>query len=148
MANDEVDGRWRTRLGYLLKHAQLRMAELNAQALRPYGIAARELPILFILDELGAASQQEAATRLGVDRTSMVALLDALEDKGLVSRRPHATDRRRNVVVLTESGADIMARAARASDAAEREFLAPLDADDANRLRRALGAVAHPPDAD
>lgn len=46
----------------------------------------------------------ELAGRLGVDRTTMVALIDGLERKGLVERRRSARDRRRNVVLLTAEG--------------------------------------------
>jgi len=37
------------RLAYLLKHANLRMTELTAQALAPHGIDGRELGVLFVL---------------------------------------------------------------------------------------------------
>ncbi|CAG6399123.1 MarR family transcriptional regulator [Streptomyces cocklensis] len=135
------------RLGHLFKHAQLRLAELNAEALAPFGISGRELAVLLVLAGQEAASQQQAAGRLGVDRTTMVAFLDALEDKELVARRPDPDDRRRNVVVLTAKGADTLKRATAASDAAERRFLAPLAAADATRFRAALQAVALHDDA-
>jgi len=133
------------RLGYLLKHAQLRMGELTALALKPYGIDGRELAVLLVIAGHEPASQQQAAQRLGIDRTTMVALLDALEGKGLVARHPHADDRRRNVVELTDAGQDILRRATEASDDAEREFLAPLGAQAAQQLRNSLHAiVTHP----
>jgi DNA-binding MarR family transcriptional regulator len=133
------------RLGYLLKHAQLRMAELTAKALTPYGVDGRELAVLLVLTGREPASQQQAAQRLDIDRTTMVALLDTLEGKGLVSRRPHADDRRRNVVELTDAGHDTLRRAARASDDAEREFLAPLGPQAAQQLRSSLQTiVTHP----
>lgn len=134
-------------LVYLLKHAHLRMAELTTEALTPYGIDGRELGVLLALDGREPASQQQAAQRLGIDRTTMVAMLDALEDKGLVLRRPHAQDRRRNVVELTEAGREALQAAIDASDAAEREFLAPLTPRAAEGLRNSLQTlVLHPDD--
>lgn len=130
-----------SRLGYLLKHAQLRLAELTAAALEPYGITGRELAVLLVLSEGEPASQQEAARRLGIDRTSMVAFLDALEEKGLVERHPHAHDRRRNVVELTAAGRETMRGARRAGDEAERRFLAPLSEPVAAQLKTALLTV-------
>jgi len=129
------------RLGYLLKHAQLRMAELNARALTPYGVDGRELGVLLVLAGREPASQQQAAQRLGIDRTTMVALLDTLEGKGLVSRHPDAADRRRNVVELTDAGHDTLRRATEASDDAERAFLAPLSPQAAQQLRNSLQAI-------
>jgi DNA-binding MarR family transcriptional regulator len=136
------------RLGYLLKHAQLRMAELTAAALAPYVIDGRELGVLLVLADGQPASQQQAAQRLAIDRTTMVAMLDTLEGKGLVSRHPDADDRRRNVVELTDAGRDILQRAAKASDDAERAFLAPLSPQAAQQLRNSLHAIVTYPDSE
>lgn len=132
------------RLGYLFKHARLRLSELTAAALAPHGIGGRELAVLLVLDTAEPASQRQAAVRLGVDRTTMVALLDALQDKGLVARRPHAGDRRRNVVELTAAGRETLRAAVRASDEAEQRFLAPLAATAAVQLRAALRTLVRP----
>lgn len=129
------------RLGYLLKHAQQRLMELNAAALEPYGLSGRELAVLLVFDALGPTSQQDAARRLGVDRTTMVALVDALERKEIVLRAPYAEDRRRNVVTFTASGRDVFAKALAASDAAEREFLGALDEAQAVAFRAMVRAL-------
>ena len=135
------------RLGYLFKHAQLRMAELTAAALAPYVIDGRELGVLLVLADGQPASQQQAAQRLAIDRTTMVAMLDTLEGKGLVSRHPDADDRRRNVVELTDAGRDILQRAVKASDDAERALLAPLSPQAARQLRDSLQAIVTDPDS-
>jgi DNA-binding MarR family transcriptional regulator len=132
------------RLGYLLKHAQLRLAELNAAALEPYGVSGRELAVLLVLDGAEPASQQEAARRLGIDRTTMVAFLDALEGRGLVTRRSDAADRRKNVVELTQPGRETLAAATKAAESAESEFLRPLSPAAARGLKDSLRAVLQP----
>jgi DNA-binding MarR family transcriptional regulator len=126
------------RLGFLLKHAQIELAGLSEPALRPLGIIGRELAVLSVLADGGALSQHQAARRLAIDRTTMVALLDGLQDKGLVERHPHPDDRRRNVVELTSKGHQVMDEALRATRDAERRFLAPLGDADARRFRKAL----------
>lgn len=133
-----------TRLGHLLKRAQHRLAELNAAALAPYGITGRELAVLIVLADGEPASQQRAAARLGIDRTTMVGFLDVLEDKGLVARRPDPADRRRNVVAPTALGKDTLRAATKASDAAEQQFLASLSGPAAKAFRAALHEVAQP----
>jgi DNA-binding MarR family transcriptional regulator len=129
------------RLGYLFKHAQARLAELTAEALAPFGISGRELAVLLVLASQEPTSQQQAARRLGIDRTTMVAFVDALEDKGLVARRPDPDDRRRNVVALTTAGHDSLRRATRASEEAERRFLAPLTRTAGKNLKQALAEL-------
>jgi DNA-binding MarR family transcriptional regulator len=134
------------RLGYLLKHAQLRFAELNAAAMAPFGINGRLLAVLTVLEDRLPQSQQEVARRLGVDRTSMVLLLDELEQKRLVDRYPSPEDRRKNVVVVTASGLETLEKAGRASDEAERRFLSGLSESDAATFRRLLTALLATPD--
>jgi len=129
------------RLGYLFKHAQERMHELSTEALAPFGVDPRELGILLVIAGHEPGSQQQAAQRLGIDRTSMVARLDDLEAKGLVTRHPHADDRRRNVVELTDAGRDTVRLATAASERAEAELLAALSPREGERLRRALQAI-------
>jgi DNA-binding MarR family transcriptional regulator len=126
------------RLGYSLKHVWLRLGELTTAALAPYGLTGRELAVLVVLSGGEPASQQEAARRLGIDRTTMVAMLDGLEAKALVARQPDPQDRRRNVVGLTVAGRDTLRGAIAASDDAERRFLAPLPGPLAQQFKRAL----------
>jgi DNA-binding MarR family transcriptional regulator len=123
-----------TRLGYLLKHAQIRLSEAVAQALAPFGIDGRELAVLLVLAAEYPLSQLEAAGRLRVDRTTMVALIDALEDKGFVERRRSQEDRRKNLVELTAVGQDCLRKAEQARAEVEARFLAPLGRADADRL--------------
>ena len=127
-----------TRLTYLLKRALVDLEDLHAEHLAPVGVTGRELAVLLLLDGRDPRSQQQAALRLGVDRTTMVGLLDGLEAKGLVARHADAGDRRRNVVELTEDGRTALVRAVRASDEAERQLLAELDDAESAQLRTLL----------
>jgi DNA-binding MarR family transcriptional regulator len=78
---------------------------------------------------------------MGVDRTTMVALLDGLSEKGLVTRRPQEGDRRRNVVELTRKGQDTLRDATVASDEAERALLSAITKQEALVLRKLLRAI-------
>jgi DNA-binding MarR family transcriptional regulator len=133
-----------SRLGYLLKHAQHRLAEFTSAAMAPYGVTGRESAVLTAIDSQVPVSQQDVALRLGVDRTTMVALIDDLEGKGLVQRRKDPDDRRKNVVQLTDLGRATLRDASRAGTDAERRFLSALSDDQAARLVEALRAVAFP----
>ena len=126
------------RLAYLLKRAQSLLIEMYGPALAAYGIDGRELAVLSALARNGPVSQQQVSREFGIDRTTMVALVDALEGKGLVERRPHVTDRRKNMVQLTDEGERVFRHAAPAVDEAERRFLEPLSDGDVEGLRTAL----------
>jgi DNA-binding MarR family transcriptional regulator len=138
----DLGPRLSARLTYLLKRALVDLEELHAEHLAPVGVSGRELAVLLLLDGRDPASQQQAAGRLGVDRTTMVGLIDGLEAKGLVARRADAGDRRRNVLELTGDGRTALARAVRASDEAERQLLAELDDAESAQLRTLLTRVA------
>ena len=142
MATEEDLGpRLSARLTYRLKRALVDLETLHEQHLGPSGVNTRELAVLQFLDGREPESQQQAAARLGIDRTTMVGLLDSLEGKDLVARRADAEDRRRNVVVLTEAGHVKLQEATQASDTAEQELLAPLDEREAAQFRALLERV-------
>lgn len=131
-----------SRLGYLLKHAQQELATAAAPAMASFGIDGRELAVLAVLGAAQPLSQQEAGEQLGVDRTTMVALVDALEAKGLASRQRSAADRRKNIVELTPAGWSCLRDAGRARDEIERDFLAPLGGTLSRQFVRALQILA------
>jgi DNA-binding MarR family transcriptional regulator len=130
-----------THLGYLLKHAQLRFFELGAVALAPLGISGRETAVLRTIDAGPPVSQGEIARAMSVDRTTMVALIDDLQLKGLLERRQDPDDRRKNVVELTDAGRRTVRQAAAAMEQAERDFLAPLSAAHAAQFKKTLSAL-------
>lgn len=129
------------RLGYLLKHAQLRLAELAEPLYAPLGVTGRQLALLTLFGDGAAQSQQDGAARLGVDRTTMVALVDELEARGLVRREVAPGDRRKRLVLLTPEGERVREAGAEVTRKAEALLLEPLSAEDAGRLRAALHQV-------
>lgn len=131
-----------SRLIYLFKRAQLELADLSDELLAPLGIAHGELTILLFIDAGEPESQQQVGNRLGVDRTTMVSLIDGLEGKGLVARRPDEADRRRNVIELTAAGRATLSRASRAGESAEGRLLAGLDEAETTQLRSLLRRIA------
>jgi DNA-binding MarR family transcriptional regulator len=146
MSNQADSGRASIRepkevLGYLLKHAHLALEGYTDAALTRFGITSRDLGALRVIAGGEAKSQQDVAGILGVDRTSMVALLDALEQAGIVARRASEQDRRRNVIELTKRGREIFVEAEQASLSVERVFVGVLGDGGAHDLRRALRAL-------
>lgn len=133
-----------SRLGYLLKHVQQRLAQSAGPVMTPFGIDGRELAVLTVLAAELPLSQHEAAELLSVDRTTMVALVDALEAKALVERQRSPQDRRKNIIELTAAGQDCLRRASQARDELERQFLAPLSDELAQQFIRALQILARP----
>jgi DNA-binding MarR family transcriptional regulator len=137
MSTDRPDAH----LGYLLKHVQLRFFELSAAALEPLGINGREAAVLRAIADRYPVSQGEIARAMNVDRTTMVALIDDLQGKGLLRRRQDPEDRRKNAVELTDAGRDTVRQAAGTVEQAERDFLGPLSAAEATQFKQMLRAL-------
>ena len=110
-------------------------------ALAPLDLRPREFSALALIDELGGSAQSDVADRLGIDRSDMVAVVDKLETKGLVSRRQDPKDRRRHVVDTTRSGAALVPRGAKALAAADSAFMADLTKSDQRQLSELLAAL-------
>ncbi len=138
MSTDRPDAH----LGYLLKHVQLRFFELSAAALEPLGINGREAAVLRAIADRYPVSQGEIARTMNVDRTTMVALIDDLQGKGLVRRRQDPEDRRKNAVELTDVGRHTVRQAAGAVERAERDFLGALSAAEAAQFKQILRALS------
>ena len=110
-------------------------------------------PALFaLLNVVGAregAIQQELGATLGIDRSTMVSLIDQLEDAGLAKRRTSATDRRAREVAITPKGRRVLERARRSIARVEDEVLAGLSGKERAELlallRRALDSAPAQP---
>ena len=87
-------------------------------------------------------SQQELARRLGTPPTRLVALVDGLEERGLLERRRNPQDRRLHAVHLGPAGEKIMVDVAAVAGEHEDAILAALDADERTQLRGLLGRLA------
>ncbi len=96
------------------------------QAIEPLGLRPRELHALQHLRERGPSPQQTLVELLGIDATNLVAILNSLDTAGLIERRRDRTDRRRAIIELSPSGAQLLADLDRALLEIDAEVFAPL----------------------
>ena len=80
-----------------------------------------------MVTELEPMTQKALGDALRIDRTTMVTLLDDLEDKGYLTRQRHPHDRRAFLVHPTDSGRTAKVAAVSSLDEQQRRFLGPLD---------------------
>jgi MarR family transcriptional regulator, lower aerobic nicotinate degradation pathway regulator len=118
--------------------ASRRVASEIEAALAPYGMRLRAFMVLGMLDEFGELSQQAIGARLGVDRTTMVGIVDELEQRGLVERNRRPEDRRQYALRITDTGKALRTQMEDAADEAEERLLAGLPRTTKVALRRAL----------
>ena len=89
---------------WLLNQAALAANRIVGDGLAAVGAHRSHYAVLSALNEFGPASQAALGRRCGIDRSDMVALINALSRNRLVARRPDPADRRRNVITITTAG--------------------------------------------
>ena len=76
----------------------------TADVLGTVGLTPALFALLNVIRAREGAIQQDLGSALGIDRSTMVSLIDQLESAGLARRRPSATDRRAREVAITPKG--------------------------------------------
>jgi DNA-binding MarR family transcriptional regulator len=97
------------------------------QVLTPLGLRQRHVVALSYLRGYGPTAQQKLADRLRMDASSMVCLLNELEENDLVVRQRDRADRRRAIVELSPQGESALCRVDKAVQIVEDEMLTQLD---------------------
>lgn len=94
------------------------------------GIDLRLLMALSYLGDHDGSPQQELVDALCIDAKNVVLVLNELEESGHLVRRRDPEDRRRHRVHITETGRQVLERAARVQEDMEDDVLQALDADE------------------
>lgn len=79
-----------------------------ASLIQPFNLSpATGLVLSMLADSETPLSPIDIADRLIISRASVTSLLDSLEKRGYVKRRPHLSDRRMLLVELTDTGRQV-----------------------------------------
>ena len=113
-----------------------------AQALEPLGLRPPHFGVMRLIATEPGLTQQELAERSLIDPSSMVAVVDELEELGYAERQSHDGDRRKHDIHLTADGKLMLERAQAAAMETAKEILAPLDSGEVQELRRLLRKIA------
>ena len=98
-------------LGYSLKRAQLKIFEDFLRCVAPLQLTPAQFSVLLLLEKNPGRNQTEIANTLGILRPNFVAMLDGLESRDLCTRMRSTNDRRSHVLMLTDKGRSVLARA-------------------------------------
>lgn len=125
---------------FLARKAAQRVTALAHEALGPFGLTLRHFGVLNLVELEPGQNQRVVGARLGIDRTTVVAVTDDLERAGLLERR-RGKDRRSFALYLTPVGVAQLKQLRKLVDLAQEDFLAPLAADERDTLRELLGRL-------
>jgi DNA-binding MarR family transcriptional regulator len=123
------------RLGFLFGAIhQTILRRVRETGLLEEPLTGKHFGCLTVILSEGPLSQQALGQRMGVDRSTIVALVDDLEAAGFVERRRNPADRRAYALEATAAGRRWQEQAERAVEEVEDELLAPLSAAERRQL--------------
>ena len=131
-----------TELGWALPLVLQEFSRLGTDAVADVPGGPRGYQVLVAITTEETSSQLALARRLGVDKTQMTYVVDALEAGGYVERRPAPTDRRVRQVLPTGAGRELLARARLSLRDAEGVLMGHLSEDEQTSVRHLLARVA------
>lgn len=110
----------------------------TAAAFGSIGITTALFSVLNFLLARSPSIQQEIGAAIGIDPSTMVALIDELESAGLAKRRPHPHDRRAREVVITPKGRRTVERGRALAREVEDAVLRGLASEERRQLMKLL----------
>jgi DNA-binding MarR family transcriptional regulator len=121
----------------------------TAEELESVGLTPALFGLLNVLAARPGTNQQEIGSAMGIDPSTMVSLIDQLEEAGLARRRPHPKDRRAREVAITPKGRRLLERARQMAKRVQDEVLRGLAPAERRQLlsllRRALSTAPPQP---
>jgi DNA-binding MarR family transcriptional regulator len=127
---------------FLLAQVGAHAAAKFGDRLGPLGLTPAHVGSLRVIAGSSGSSQQEVAERLGMFPSRFVALVDELEDRGLVQRLEHPRDRRIYVLQLTAEGKQILRSIGRVAREHQDALLAALSTEERGLLTSLLSRIA------
>ncbi len=132
-------------LGYQLRRAQIAVFQNFAAAMADFDITPGRFGVLEVVAANSGLSQSELGAILGLDRSTVVAVIDRLEKDGLVRRLKSPNDRRSHALRLSEKGAVTLAILEQRVAAHERDIASALSGAERKTLLTLLARVARGP---
>ncbi len=130
-------------IGFQLSRTTRKISQLLASRFETFGITPEQYSVLQRLAEQDGVTQKELATRAEKDQTNVTRILDQLERKGLIVRKPNEGDRRSFLVHGTEKGRRLAAELAPVERKTIDGLLDGLPDDRVAALREALAHLWH-----
>lgn len=128
-------------VGFVLSRLGFATARRFAHLLSAVELEPRHYALLRVIEQSQGQAQQVLGDSLNIPASSMVSLVDYLEGRGLVERRPHPTDRRARALYLTPAATELVERASVMAASYEESLCAGLSPQERGHLLSMLHKV-------
>lgn len=126
---------------YLIRRLHLISTAIIAEAFNGEDMALPEWAVLTMIDHHPDIDQRSLAELVSIDRTNTGRLVDVLEDKGLIERRPNGEDRRVWMLRCTARGRALRERLVPRALVSQQRLLSALSPADRERFIDLLDRV-------
>ena len=140
-ATDPTDQLLRGFIGYQLKRAYMVIQAAVAEILEEHDLKVTGFSALAIIIENPGLTQTALAQALKIERSSVVVIVDTLENRDLITRNKVETDRRQYALMPTLRGRRLFDRLAAAIQHRERGLIAKMNDDEQQILTEGLRAI-------
>ena len=130
-------------VGYQLRLAQLAVFRDFERSVGELGVSPGRFGVLVLIHGNPGITQSRLAEAVGLDRSTLVPVLDGLERRALIERR-RGEDRRTNGLRLTPSGKQLLRRTKRRILAHERSMVSGLTESEREQLVALLAKLRSP----
>ena len=140
-------------VAFLLSQVGIHASQRFARRIAEIDLQPPQFRVMNMVDAVEGRSQQAIAETIGAPPSRMVAIVDELEARGLIERRPHPGDRRVHALYLSAAGRRLLARGRKIALEHEEELMKGLSAADRRRLvallqkvveEQGIGSGVHP----
>ena len=125
-------------LPYLLNRAGARIATAFGEEVRPLGASLQSWRVLAALRERDGRRMGDLSETTSIEVSTLTRLVDGMERKGLVARRPAPGDARAVALWLTAAGERLTARIVPLAERYEKVALAGFGRQETDVLKQAL----------
>ncbi|HEY8270238.1 MAG TPA: MarR family transcriptional regulator [Pseudobdellovibrionaceae bacterium] len=131
-------------LGYCLYKAALKFRAMIDHMMVQEKLIAPQFGVLLILREIEGLNQINLGLQMGIDKATIVKLIDGLERAAYVTRVSSETDRREKFLQITPRGRKLLEDLKPRMKDLETEFLKPLDPEEKSILLNAIPKLMKP----
>jgi DNA-binding MarR family transcriptional regulator len=129
-------------LAFMLAQMGAHGAKQFAEKLAALSLTPLQARFLRGMGDASGLSQREAADKLGMHTSQLVAIVDEMESLGLVTREANAGDRRTYALHITPKGKEVLTKVVAVSRQHNEALFAALNDDERGTLADLLGRIA------
>jgi DNA-binding MarR family transcriptional regulator len=132
-------------LGYNARRAALAVIGVFLQRMAPFGLRPVDFSVLTLIAHNPGITSRQLCAALDILPPNLVGMIKSLDQRGLIERRAHPTDRRAQGLHLSSAGKKMQKSAQATATQLEIDVAIRLSADELDQLKTLLRKVYQAP---